>query len=311
MSQHFFYCSELSRQATERVYATASIGGLWLLLEYAQGWEPRAFQESHLSPAVKTFLSTVPRARLLLIKRDRKRQERLSFFVVRSRESDPFIVKFELDDYEQLLNIDIASAAAGRPSAGGVVSKSPLFLVCTHGKRDKCCAKFGYPLYKSLREYGDDAAAAVWQSSHVGGDRFAANLICFPHGLFYAHVNEEAGHKILREYAAERRRLVLEKYRGRTCYSYPVQAAEYFIRSESKITGLDGLRHLTHERLDENAWRVRFLATDTERVYEARVTGVFSEFHNYITCHSTEKRRVIQYLLDDYQVVDDRLLVSA
>ncbi len=310
MSRHFFYCSELSRQVAEKSNGTASIGGVWLLVEYPHAWGPKAFQDSALSPAVKAYLGrlvkTVPRARLLFIKRDRPRQDHLTFFIVRCRESSPFIVKFKLDHHEQLLDINIASVATGGSPAGGTVSESPLFLVCTHGKRDKCCAKFGYPLYKSLREYAD---GMVWQSSHVGGDRFAANLVCFPHGLFYAHVTEMSGQMIVSEY--QRQRLVLAEYRGRACYSYPVQAAEYFIRSESKETAIDGLRHLDHERLEENAWRVRFLAPDGERVHEAKIIGAVSEFQNYITCQATEQRRVVQYLLDDYRVVNDRLLVRA
>lgn len=301
MSQPFFYCSELSRGFAEKTYGTASVGDLWLLIEYPFAWGPHALKDSDLSQAVKAhlikFIKTIPRARLLFIKRERKKpRDGLAVFVVRCREHEPTVARLEINDYEQLLEINPARIAAEHaPQAEASASDSPLYLVCTHGKRDKCCAKFGYPLYKSL----SSLSGSVWQCSHVGGDRFAANLVCFPHGLFYAHVTEETGRLCLEEY--EERRLVLDKYRGRACYQYPVQAAEYFIRTEGRLNGLDELRHLSCERTGERQWRVRFATRGGETIHEAVVRSVRSSFQSFNTCHSTEEKSVMQYLLDNYQ----------
>ena len=297
--QSFFYCSELSRGFAEKTYGTASVGRLWLLIEYPFAWGTKAFQESALSPMVKAhlmrFVKTSPSARLLFIKRERRRPlDGLTVFVVRCREHKPSITRLKINDYEQLLDLDLKGIAASAPSIDAGDSEHPLYLVCTHGKRDKCCAKFGYPLYKSL----SSLSTSVWQCSHVGGDRFAANLVCFPHGLFYAHMTEESGRLCLEEYEAGR--VVLDKYRGRACYQYPVQAAEYFIRNESRINGLDELRHLGCERTDERQWRVRFAAAGGETIHEARIRSVHSAFQSFNTCHAAEERSVIQYLLDDY-----------
>lgn len=309
MSRPFFYCSDLSRDAAERSFGTASIGDVWLLVEYREGWGAHAIEDSELSPEVKRhlnrFCKLVPRARLLFIKQERLRRDALSCFVVRCRERAPSIVKFQLSNYEELLKLDVAAIAAGDALAGGERTDAPLYLVCTHGKRDKCCAKFGYALYKSLRTEGRAAAAArehVWQSSHVGGDRFAANLICFPHGLFYAHVTPDAGRLIIAEYEQEEgRRLVLEGYRGRTCYSYPVQAAEFFIRREAGIAAIDELRYRRHERTGEKSWLVKFFEAGAGKIHEAQVSARTSEFHNYITCNSTGEQRVVQYALESYR----------
>jgi hypothetical protein len=299
MLQPFFYCSELSRQYAEKTYGTASTGDVWLLVEYPYWWGSKAFHESSLSPAVKAHLnraiSSIPRSRLLFIKQDRIRGRELSVFLVRCRETNPSITKLTIKDYEQLPEIDFASLIASPQSE--TAFQSPLYLICTHGRRDKCCAKFGYPLYKAMKKYAGDA---VWQSSHVGGDRFAANLICFPHGLFYAHVTEEAGRRVVEEYS--RRRLVLDKYRGRACYSHPAQAADFFIRSEAGMNGLDELRYLGYERVGDLAWRIRFAAGDEGGIHEARISRVPSEFQSYTTCHSTEEKSMDQYRLDDYRV---------
>jgi hypothetical protein len=265
----------------------------------------KAFEESRLSSAVKIhlkkFLNSVPRSRLLFIKQGRDCGDRVTFFIVRCRETDPFAIRFELEDYGQLMDIDIISAAtnaAKQSPPGAIITRESLFLVCTHGRRDKCCAKFGLPLFKSLSE---DARQAVWQSSHVGGDRFAANLVCFPHGLFYSHMTDANGRAAMKEY--KEGRLVLENYRGRTCYSHPVQAAEFFVRSESGIREIDDLRRLDHAPLGEDRWQARFLQVSQGSVHRVEISRVMSDFHNYITCHSLETRRVPQFRLDAYETV--------
>ncbi|HZH30104.1 MAG TPA: sucrase ferredoxin [Pyrinomonadaceae bacterium] len=338
MSRPFFYCSDLSRASGERSFGTASVGEVWLLVEYREAWGAHALQDSALSADVKrhlnNFCKIVPRARLLFIKQERVRPEAPVCFVVRCRESAPSIERLELAGYDDLLNLDFHALAAGAPLAGGVRLDTPLYLVCTHGKRDKCCAKFGYALYKSLREgepdgHGDGGGVPVWQSSHVGGDRFAANLVCFPHGLFYAHVTPEAGRRIIAQY--ERRQLLLEGYRGRACYSYAVQAAEFFVRTETGLAALDGLRYRRHERTGDRSWRVTFIEETGARtaietgietgagtgnetgvgtntgtgaghtIHEADIAARASDFHNYITCQSDEERPVVQYVLENYR----------
>ena len=136
-----FYCSELSRGSAEKTFGTASVGAVWLLLEYPHGWGRRAFEESALSAEVKQHikqsLASIRHSRLLFIKTDRAlRDARMNFFVVRCRERAPFAVRFKVKDYDDLLKLDIAAAVSGRDLQGGEVTSEPLFLVCTHGPRD-------------------------------------------------------------------------------------------------------------------------------------------------------------------------------
>lgn len=310
MKLDFFYCSELSRGAGEKTFATASVGDVWLLMEYHAQWGQHAARDSALPPDIKSHLAhalkNIPRSRILFIKQKKDCLDDLSFFVVRCHEKEPSIVRFDLQSYEQLREIDIIAAACEQSIEGAALATDPLFLVCTHGRRDKCCAKFGYPLYKSLKP---EAGTSLWQSSHVGGDRFAANLVCFPHGLFYAHVIEEKGRVILDEY--RRGHLVLDKYRGRACYSYPAQAAEFFIRRETSLTEIGALSYAGGMRLTETSWRVRFTSTIDESIHEARVSCHQSDFSTFITCHSTEEKSVKQFVLDEYRVLSDRPLVNA
>jgi hypothetical protein len=296
-----FYCSELSRRAAESTFGTASIGTVWLLLEYPHGWGPHALQDSALPNHVKDYFSRtfadIRHSRLLFIKTDRGRTDaRMNFFVVRCREQSPFIVRFKLEKYDDVTALDLASVVSRKDLQGGVVTEKPFYLVCTHGKRDKCCAKFGIPLFNNLREIAGDA---VWQSSHVGGDRFAGNLVCFPHGLFYAHATEETGRKIVGGYNA--RQMVLDKFRGRACYSHQVQAAEFFARCEAGINGVEDLRFITSRREAKASWLVRFADSDG-RIHHVSVGRRQSEVANFTTCNSVEKKAVSQFFLEGLRV---------
>jgi hypothetical protein len=68
MSRPFFYCSDLSRLTAETSFGTASIGEVWLLLEYREAWGTHALQDSSLSAQLKSYLNklcqTIPRSRL-------------------------------------------------------------------------------------------------------------------------------------------------------------------------------------------------------------------------------------------------------
>jgi hypothetical protein len=301
MSQQLFFCSELSRNAGEQLFGTASTGENWILVEYPYPWGSRALESSALSPAVKSHLNsllkTIPRARLLFIKQSQPRAG-VNIFVVRARRERPYAVRLTLSDYEDLRAINFAAIASGDSLEGGELTREPMHLVCTHGKRDKCCAKFGNAIYNSMRAR---EGARVWQSSHVGGDRFAANVVTFPHGLFYGHVAEQTASRIAAEYA--RGHIVAENFRGRACYSHPAQAAECFVRAETGLVGLDDLRLASVRRANDTSWVVRFDWAD-EKIYEARVASRVSEFRTFITCKANEPKSVASFVLEELRSFD-------
>jgi hypothetical protein len=302
-AQSRFFCSELSRRAGERSAGTASTGAVWLLLEYPHGWGRKAFEESALPPEVKRFfknsMERIRHSRLLFVKTDRGRRDaRMNLFVVRCRERSPFTVRLRLEKYFDSLKYDLAEVASGSDLQGGEVCDGPLFLVCTHGRRDKCCAKFGTPLYNALSEH---AGERVWQSSHVGGDRFAGNLVCFPHGLFYAHATPESARRVVDAYRAGR--VLPEEFRGRACYSHQVQAAEAFVREEAGVAGVEDLHFLSAHPEGADSWRVRFEERDGGRVHEAHIFRRDSDFRNPITCHSAEPKTVPQFHLEAHHVL--------
>jgi hypothetical protein len=142
----------------------------------------------------------------------------------------------ELGDPAELAGLDLAAVAAGRRPGFGSPVAGPLLLVCAHGRRNACCARTGAPLARALRErFGEE----VWETTHVGGDRYAANLVCLPHGLYYGDLDEQRAVTAARAY--HRGEVVLDRYRGRAGLPEPVQAAEHFVRAHTGIVSVDGV----------------------------------------------------------------------
>ena len=88
----------------------------------------------------------------------------------------------------------ISRFARYRQETGGVRE----ILVCTHGSRDVCCGKFGYPVYDLLRRrHAARGKLRVWRTSHIGGHRFAPTLIDFPEGRYWGHLEPVAAEGVV------------------------------------------------------------------------------------------------------------------
>jgi hypothetical protein len=298
-----FFCSQLSRKIGEPIFATASRHDVWFLLEYKHYWYPQVLPQSDLPSPVKIWLSSnlraTPRSRLLFIKQTSRHRSELTFYLAISHELKPVLYEFPLEKYEDLLDIDIATALKGdEPSYDKYISEQPLFLVCTHGKHDKCCAKNGQPIYRELAKRGGEV---VWQCSHVGGDRFAANLICLPHGLYYGRVEKDDLPLLLKEFQHEK--IYFDKFRGRSCYNMLVQAADHFLRSQTGIGEIFGLRLLKSERLEQNNWRVVFASRTSDAAFAVYLSEEQSQFRHFLTCSATRESTVPQYNLVKIELI--------
>jgi hypothetical protein len=279
------FCSDLSRQNDEPLAATASRIDHWFLIEYRGLWTRDALPGSGLSDQVKRHLreqvAAVPHGRLLFIRRpDRRRRPELVAFVASSRPGEEILTRFEFEAYEDLRGVDLRA---------GSRASHPLFLACTHGKHDPCCARYGRPLYEALRDELDSDWA--WQVTHIGGDRFAGNLVCLPEGLYYGRVHREAASSVLDEHLA--RRVLLDHYRGRSIYSFPVQAAE---RSVREATGLTGIDDLSLEQVDwrTNGCEVAFRAAG--RSHRVSVEAERGDL-TLLTCASDAPKRPLRYVV--------------
>jgi hypothetical protein len=280
------FCADVARANGEPLGATASRIDHWLLIEYRGPWGRDELGQSLLPKRVKAHLRAqlgeLPRSRLLFLRRpERRGAEGIAVFRARTSEVAPSLRRLELSAYDELLELDLG-AEVGEPL------ERPLLVVCTHGKRDPCCARYGRPLYEGLREETDDDW--VWQSTHVGGDRFAGNLVCFPEGLYFGRVSRPEAVDVLAEYLAGR--IQLDRYRGRCCYPFHVQAAELAVRRATDATGIDELRLLDQARSGGGTWTVRFAVAGW--VVEAEVRAELGDLTE-LTCSAATPKRPRRY----------------
>tara|TARA_R100000322_G_scaffold156405_1_gene115881 strand:- start:112 stop:1053 length:942 start_codon:yes stop_codon:yes gene_type:complete len=108
----------------------------------------------------------------------------------------------------------------------GHPASAPLMLCCTHGKKDKCCAKFGNAAYQALARTArqENMPVEIWESSHLGGCRLAASVMVFPAMRKYGRMAPEQVLPFLRHEVADIP--YLPCYRGHSLLTPAQQCAE-------------------------------------------------------------------------------------
>lgn len=167
----------------------------------------------------------------------------------------PEIVRTVVERAEDILDIDLL-APQGEHVAG------PLGLVCTHGKRDLCCAVKGRPLAKALDErLGGET---IWETSHNKGHRFAPVFQLLPWGYSYGRLNVEAAVAALTSVS-----LFVPQLRGRSLFPPAVQAAEVAVasrfpvaRGELELVDVSSDRVVLRGRAGKFAVRVQKVTRD-------------------------------------------------
>jgi hypothetical protein len=277
----------------------------WILIEYRGAWARDVLGASLLSPELKQHLRSqlagLPHARLLFVKKPRGRPDTGSrVFLGTSKPGAERLFELEVEHLDDLLHVDAAAVLTGtsRAIAGTEAVAGPLYIVCAHGKRDRCCALHGRPLYDALRHATD--SSRVWQSSHVGGDRFAGNAVVLPHGLYYGRVGPSEAARVVAATTAGQ--IDLDTYRGRSAYSFAVQAAERALRECEGLLGIDDLELAGTARDVDGRWRVLFRTPDGA-VHELQVAESLADEPTYLTCESTEPRRARRWRVSRHDVV--------
>ncbi|MDR6970963.1 sucrase ferredoxin [Leifsonia shinshuensis] len=245
-------CSDRAIGRGDPLPGTAGLGERWLLVEIESGWGRHAFFDSDLDPALgAAIVSRAEEAgmRPLAIRRTRLRapqrrdQSSWRWALVDCRPGRESIRWGRVDDPAELLTLPL-DGSAGEPS------DAPIYAVCTHARHDQCCAVRGRPVVEALAATHPEL---TWECSHLGGDRFAATMIAFPHGLLYGRVLAEDVETVVERHAEGR--VVPGLLRGRTALTTVAQAAEAFARTATGDDRIDAFRVLD-EHPHPHGWRV-------------------------------------------------------
>ncbi|WP_181809655.1 sucrase ferredoxin, partial [Streptomyces shenzhenensis] len=232
-------CATVSRMLDEPVSGTAATATTWLLLEQPGPWGPKALTSSHLDPALGRALETAAQGtgvRIALIRRPGRHADpgtaaQRQVYVAHTVPGNVWLYSATTRDPHRLLGLDFAALGAGDPRSFGVALDGrphrggPLALVCTNGRRDRCCALLGRPLAAELAASG---TPGTWEVTHLGGHRFSPTVLVLPYGYAYGRAEAHTVKDVL--HGIQQGRVVLDGCRGCSAWERPGQAAELAVR---------------------------------------------------------------------------------
>ncbi|WP_371662989.1 sucrase ferredoxin [Streptomyces sp. NBC_00280] len=266
-------CATVSRDLDEPIAGTAATARTWLLLEQPGPWGAQALTMSHLDPALGRALEKAAEGtgvRIALIRRPGRHADFgtpavRQVYAAHTTPGNVWLHGATTRDPGQLLDLDFAALGKGAPQTfdtalqGRAHTGDPLALVCTNGKRDRCCALLGRPLAAELAASGVEGA---WEVTHLGGHRFSPTLLVLPYGYAYGRAQAPHVKEVLQ--GVREGRVVVEGCRGGSAWERPGQAAELAVRSAAREYAADALSVV---RTDGSAphWEVTVAHTDGRR----------------------------------------------
>lgn len=260
-------CSAYSVRLDEPLAGTAPSAVAWLAIEQPGPWGARALTESHLDHDLGAQLGRRAEGtgvRIALVRRvghhaltgsDAPRR----VLICDTRPGTATVHSFTVSDPRELLDLDLAALGSGRLEAG-TAHPDPLILVCTNGRRDRCCALLGRSLALDLTKADALGAADIWEADHLGGHRFAPTALVLPTGYMYGRLDTPIATAAID--AAARGRVVTKQARGRSTWSRPGQAADLALRTELQEFGADAVRVVGEQRLDGERWNVDLVSDE-------------------------------------------------
>ena len=207
-------CTDAARERSDPLAGTAPPATGWLLIEHPAAWARDA-----VTSALGYDLAVAVHARA--------RRDGMRVLMIRRpgrRPVDPQLTWYRVDLRTAVTTTATAATVddllTDAFDGGGVTRPGPMVLVCTHGVHDACCARFGRPVAGALAALDE---INVWECSHLGGDRFAANVLTLPTGDLFGNVLPDHASQIIA--AALGGAVPPELWRGRATLAMAAQAA--------------------------------------------------------------------------------------
>ena len=297
-----YRCTAASVLRDEPALGSASTVRAFLLVEHPGPWGTDALRDARLPDGLGDRLraaSARTGVRVLLVRRQGARPGArpggpapARVFAAYAHPDRPTLETGAVTDLHDVLDLDLAGLRAGR--GAGLADPAPdttLFCVCTHGRHDACCAERGRPVAAALARAHPEE---TWEVSHIGGDRFAANLLVLPHGLYYGRLDPVSALSVAGSHLAGE--LDLDHLRGRSGLAMAVQAAEISLRRDLAETRGDAVRLLTR-RVVEDVTEAVFDVAGAR--YAVRVRSGPGAVTHRLTCRATRANPALEHTLLD------------
>ncbi|HWD83477.1 MAG TPA: sucrase ferredoxin [Kribbella sp.] len=286
-------CAALADLRHDSLTATAPPAERWLLIESRAPWPRQALTSlASLGDEVARRCRTLG-IRPVLIRRYGRVDRTLTrrWGLVDSRPGREAVRWGELPTDEHLLDVLDSARDPATMDRLGTPSSEPVYLVCTHGRHDACCAVRGRPVAAALTAVYPER---TWECSHVGGDRFAANVVVLPHSLFYGHVTPARAVEVARRY--DDGDVVPDLLRGSGAFVPPVQAAQEFARAAGNSLAVGNLLPRRVEALPNHRWRI--LLASTNGTLTVEVSAHLDTVDARLTCAGSSPAQIRRFELD-------------
>lgn len=293
-------CSDAARERRDPMIGTAPPARRWLLVEQPAGWGRAALKSVAVPGLDRAALGRAlegAAARLQLIRRPGERASRTA----RTESARQWAVIDTEPPARQVWGSfedgwDALYAALTAPFSTPRVE--PVLLVCTNGRHDACCAVRGRPVAAALAAAYPDW---TWETTHTGGDRFAANLIVLPDGACYGGLDPDVAPVLVARH--RRGEPDLAHLRGVTGRSPQDQAAVLAVAAELGVVPWDRARLTvrTHvERRPGQRW-VREVFRDDIAVALVHGRNVIRPAE-LLTCTATAPGRAAVPTVDEVEI---------
>lgn len=254
-----------------------------LLVEHPGGWGPAGLAGPRFDRSLaQRLIGGLGRhgIRVLAVRRPGRQQapDRRSWGFADCRPGRQAMTWGSFREPAELLDLDPAELAERTRDT------RPVYLVCTHGTRDMCCAIEGRPIAAALAR---ECPGRVWECSHLGGDRFAANVLVLPTGQLYGRVTDPA--ELIT--ATEAGRVLPDRLRGQVGLPAAAQAAVVHAQRELGLPAV-GVRLIEVHGAPPGEQLVRLALPDGAcTVAVQRVTGAPA----ILTCRDSVRKVPLSY----------------
>ncbi len=257
-------CSAFAQQQGEPLVGTAPFTRRFVLIECPQPWAEAMEQSSglptDLAAQITSWGNQWPDTRFLLFTGQRSPSgspkvlslspRRLLFFEAPENGLQAYQAMQIEGVAPDRLTTAIADYFTARSQGKWPPTARPLagrhWFICTHGRHDRCCGRYGYPLYRQVTALVASLDQAqrlpshgvhIWQVSHIGGHRFAPTLIDLPEGRYYGAITLEDCESLLQRQGSLVR--LSRIYRGWALLPKPVQVLERLLWQQQGWSWLD------------------------------------------------------------------------